>query len=205
VEGREEVAVVVLDQDLDQVMVLGLDTGAVKDMVLVVLEEAEAGVEAVEVAVEVAGDPEVGREVEVEVEVEVGVGVGMGMEVEEEEEVVVGVEVEEEDLALALALALALVAGQVMALAMEEGKAKACLEHKISYLFFYITPFTVVFQNKIAGAHTCMNIACWRVIATMHACITINKVTFSNAINKRRHFNYSPYFTHNLSANPNQK
>jgi hypothetical protein len=50
------------------------------------------------------------------------------------------VEVEEEDLALALALALALVAGQVMALDMEEGKVKDCLEHKISYLFFYITP-----------------------------------------------------------------
>jgi hypothetical protein len=64
------------------------------------------------------------------------------MEVEEEEEVVVGVEVEEEDLALALALAL--VAAQVMALDMEEGKVKDCLEHKISYLFFYITPFTVI-------------------------------------------------------------
>jgi len=36
------------DQDLGQVMVLGLDPGAVKDMVLVVLEEAEA-VEEVEV------------------------------------------------------------------------------------------------------------------------------------------------------------
>jgi hypothetical protein len=138
VEGREEVAVVVLDQDLDQVMVLGLDTGAVKDMVLVVVEEA--GVEAVEVAVAVAGDPEVGREVEVEVEV--GVGVGVGMEVEEEEVVGVGVGVEEEDLALALALAL--VAAQVMALDMEEGKVKDCLEHKISYLFFYKTPFTVI-------------------------------------------------------------
>ena len=137
-EGREEVAVVVLDQDLDQVMVLGLDTGAVKDMVLVVVEEA--GVEAVEVAVAVAGDPEVGREVEVEVEV--GVGVGVGMEVEEEEVVGVGVGVEEEDLALALALAL--VAAQVMALDMEEGKVKDCLEHKISYLFFYKTPFTVI-------------------------------------------------------------
>ena len=137
-EGREEVAVVVLDQDLDQVMVLGLDTGAVKDMVLVVVEEA--GVEAVEVAVAVAGDPEVGREVEVEVEVGVGVGVGVGMEVEEEEVVGVGVGVEEEDLALALAL----VAAQVMALAMEEGKVKDCLEHKISYLFFYKTPFTVI-------------------------------------------------------------
>jgi len=142
VEGREEVAVVVLDQDLDQVMVLGLDTGAVKDMVLVVVEEA--GVEAVEVAVAVAvaGDPEVGREVEVEVEVGVGVGVGVGMEVEEEEVVGVGVGVEEEDLALALALAL--VAAQVMALDMEEGKVKDCLEHKISYLFFYKTPFTVI-------------------------------------------------------------
>jgi hypothetical protein len=86
-----------------------------------------------------AVDLEVGREVEVEVEV--GVGVGMGMEVEEEE--VVGVGVEEEDLALALALALALVAGQVMALGMEEGKAKACREHE-GYLFFYITPFTVI-------------------------------------------------------------
>ena len=137
-EGREEVAVVVLDQDLDQVMVLGLDTGAVKDMVLVVVEEA--GVEAVEAAVAVAGDPEVGREVEVEVEV--GVGVGVGMEVEEEEVVGVGVGVEEEDLALALALAL--VAAQVMALDMEEGKVKDCLEHKISYLFFYKTPFTVI-------------------------------------------------------------
>ena len=42
VEGREEVEVVVLDQDLGQVMVLGLDPGAVKDMVLVVVEEAEA-------------------------------------------------------------------------------------------------------------------------------------------------------------------
>jgi hypothetical protein len=140
VEGREEVAVVVLDQDLDQVMVLGLDTGAVKDMVLVVVEEA--GVEAVEAAVAVAGDPEVGREVEVEVEVGVGVGVGVGMEVEEEEVVGVGVGVEEEDLALALALAL--VAAQVMALDMEEGKVKDCLEHKISYLFFYKTPFTVI-------------------------------------------------------------
>ena len=47
-EGREEVEVVVLDQDLGQVMVLGLDPGAVKDMVLVVVEEAEA-VEEVEV------------------------------------------------------------------------------------------------------------------------------------------------------------
>jgi hypothetical protein len=42
VEGREEVVVVVLDQDLGQVMVLGLDPGAVKDMVLVVVEEVEA-------------------------------------------------------------------------------------------------------------------------------------------------------------------
>jgi hypothetical protein len=42
VEGREEVEVVVLDQDLGQVMVLGLDPGAVKDMVLVVVEEVEA-------------------------------------------------------------------------------------------------------------------------------------------------------------------
>jgi hypothetical protein len=50
--------------------------------------------------------------------------------------------VEEEDLALALALAL--VAAQVMALDMEEGKVKDCLEHKISYLFFYKTPFTVI-------------------------------------------------------------
>jgi len=41
VEGREEV--VDLDQDLGQVMVLGLDPGAVKDMVLVVVEEAGAG------------------------------------------------------------------------------------------------------------------------------------------------------------------
>ena len=41
-EGREEVEVVVLDQDLGQVMVLGLDPGAVKDMVLVVVEEVEA-------------------------------------------------------------------------------------------------------------------------------------------------------------------
>jgi len=48
VEGREEVVVVDPDQDLGQVMVLGLDPGAVKDMVLVVLEEAEA-VEEVEV------------------------------------------------------------------------------------------------------------------------------------------------------------
>jgi hypothetical protein len=83
------------------------------------------------------------------VEVEVEVGVGVRMEVGEEEVVGVGVGVEEEDLALALALAL--VAGQVMALGMEEGKAKACREHE-GYLFFYITPFTVVFQNKIAGA-----------------------------------------------------
>jgi hypothetical protein len=37
-----EVEVVVLDQDLGQVMVLGLDPGAVKDMVLVVVEEVEA-------------------------------------------------------------------------------------------------------------------------------------------------------------------
>jgi hypothetical protein len=43
VEGREEVVVVDLDQDLGQVMVLGLDPGAVKDMVLVVVEEAGAG------------------------------------------------------------------------------------------------------------------------------------------------------------------
>jgi len=48
VEGREEVVVVDPDQDLGQVMVLGLDPGAVKDMVLVVVEEAEA-VEEVEV------------------------------------------------------------------------------------------------------------------------------------------------------------
>jgi hypothetical protein len=41
VEGRE--VVVDLDQDLGQVMVLGLDPGAVKDMVLVVVEEAGAG------------------------------------------------------------------------------------------------------------------------------------------------------------------
>ena len=41
-EGREEVVVVVLDQDLGQVMVLGLDPGAVKDMVLEVVEEVEA-------------------------------------------------------------------------------------------------------------------------------------------------------------------
>jgi hypothetical protein len=97
------------------------------------------GVEA-EVVEVTAVDPEVGREVEVEVEV--GVGVGVGMEVEEEEVVGVGVGVEEEDLALALALAL--VAAQVMALDMEEGKVKDCLEHKISYLFFYKTPFTVI-------------------------------------------------------------
>jgi hypothetical protein len=44
VEGREEV--VVLVQDLGQVMVLGLDPGAVKDMVLVVMEEVEAEAEA---------------------------------------------------------------------------------------------------------------------------------------------------------------
>ena len=50
-----------------------------------------------------------------------------------------------------------------------------------------------------------MNIACWRVIATVYAGITINKVTFTNAINKRKHFNYSVYFTDNLAANPNQK
>jgi len=49
VEGREEV--VVLDQDLGQVMVLGLDPGAVKDMVLVVMEEVEAEAEAEAVAV----------------------------------------------------------------------------------------------------------------------------------------------------------
>jgi hypothetical protein len=47
VEGREEVVVVVLDQDLGQVMVLGLDPGAVKDMVLVVVEEVEVEVVAV--------------------------------------------------------------------------------------------------------------------------------------------------------------
>ena len=46
VEGREEVVVVDLDQDLGQVMVLGLDPGAVKDMVLVVVEEVEVEVEA---------------------------------------------------------------------------------------------------------------------------------------------------------------
>ena len=52
-EGREEVVVVVLDQDLGQVMVPVLDPGAVKDMVLVVVEEAEvvAEVEVVVVAV----------------------------------------------------------------------------------------------------------------------------------------------------------
>jgi hypothetical protein len=42
VEGREEVVVVDLDRDLGQVMVLGRDPGAVKDMVLVVVEEAGA-------------------------------------------------------------------------------------------------------------------------------------------------------------------
>ena len=146
-----------------------------------VVEEVEA--EVVEVT---AVDPEVVREVEVAVAA-----------MEEEEVVVVEVEVEED-------LALALVVGQVMALGMEEGKAKACREHE-GYLFFYITPFTVVFQNKIAGAHACMNIACWRVIATVHACIAINKVTFSNAINKRKHFNYPVYFIDDFSANPNQK
>ena len=41
-EGREEVVVVDLDRDLGQVMVPVLDPGAVKDMVLVVVEEAEA-------------------------------------------------------------------------------------------------------------------------------------------------------------------
>ena len=41
-EGREEVVVVDLDQDLGQVMVLVLDPGAVKDMVLEVVEEVEA-------------------------------------------------------------------------------------------------------------------------------------------------------------------
>ena len=51
VEGRAEVVVVVLDQDLGQVMVLGLDPGAVKDMVLVVVEEAEAVAEVEVVAV----------------------------------------------------------------------------------------------------------------------------------------------------------
>ena len=51
-EGREEV--VVLDQDLGQVMVLGLDPGAVKDMVLVVMEEVGAEAEA-EAVVEAKG------------------------------------------------------------------------------------------------------------------------------------------------------
>jgi hypothetical protein len=54
VEGREEVVVVDLDQDLGQVMVLGLDAGAVKDMVLVVMEEAGAEAVAEEEVVAVA-------------------------------------------------------------------------------------------------------------------------------------------------------
>jgi hypothetical protein len=54
VEGREEVVVVDLDQDLGQVMVLGLDPGAVKDMVLVVMEEAGAEAVAEEEVVAVA-------------------------------------------------------------------------------------------------------------------------------------------------------
>ena len=50
-EGREEVVVVDLDQDLGQVMVPVLDPKAVKDMVLVFVEEAEAVVEVEVVAV----------------------------------------------------------------------------------------------------------------------------------------------------------
>jgi hypothetical protein len=71
-------------------------------------------------------------EVEVEVEAEVAVArVGKEVEEEEEEEVVV----EEEDLALALDQVM--VAGLVMGRDMEEGKVKACHEHR-DYLFFCI-------------------------------------------------------------------
>jgi archaeosine-15-forming tRNA-guanine transglycosylase len=68
---------------------------------------------------------------EVEVEAEVAVA-RVGKEVEEEEEEVV---VEEEDLALALDQVM--VAGLVMGRDMEEGKVKACHEHR-DYLFFCI-------------------------------------------------------------------
>ena len=62
VEGRAEVVVVVLDQDMGQVMVLGLDTGLVKDMVLVVEEEVEVEVEEeVEAAAAEAAVAEVGQ------------------------------------------------------------------------------------------------------------------------------------------------
>jgi len=40
-------------------------------------------------------------------------------------------------------LAQVMVAGQVMAVDIEERKVKACREHK-GYLFFYITPFIVI-------------------------------------------------------------
>jgi hypothetical protein len=54
-EGREEVVVVVLVQDSGQVTVLDTDRGAVKDMVLVDMEEVEAkaAVEEAAVAAEV--------------------------------------------------------------------------------------------------------------------------------------------------------
>jgi hypothetical protein len=57
------------------------------------------------------------------------------VEEEEEEEEVVGVGVEEEDLAQAQAQVME--AGLVMALDMEEGKVKACHEHR-GCLFFCI-------------------------------------------------------------------
>ena len=53
-EGREEVVVVVLDQDSGPVMVLDMDPGAVKDMVLVAMEEVEDKAEAEEAVVAAA-------------------------------------------------------------------------------------------------------------------------------------------------------
>jgi hypothetical protein len=103
----------------------------------------KAAAAAVEVVVEEvrALDREAGRAMEVEVEAEVVVA-RAGVEVAEEEEVVVAV-VEEEDLALARVT----VAGRVMALDLEEGKAKAPHEHG-GYRFFYITPFTIICVMK---------------------------------------------------------
>ena len=50
-----------------------------------------------------------------------------------------------------------------------------------------------------------MNTVCWRVIATVDGCITINKIVFSNVINKRTYFTREIYLIDNLFANPNQK
>ena len=97
---------------------------------------------AVEVVVEEVKAPDrgVGQAMEAEAE---AVAARAGVEVAEEEVEVVAAVVEEEDLALARVM----VAGRVMALDLEEGKAKAPHEHG-GYRFFYIAPFTIICAMK---------------------------------------------------------